>query len=92
VIGIIGSGTIVKVGLKLDRLSRLMAHRIGTVRQLEAKSVGFRSLTEGVDTTTLAARWSSTCSARSRACDQRHRRSAGSRAQSASGVAERRHV
>ncbi len=37
---------------KLDRLGRSLAHLIDTVRQLEAKSVGFRSLTEGVDTTT----------------------------------------
>lgn len=37
---------------KLDRLGRSMAHLIDTVRKLEANSVGFRSLTEGVDTTT----------------------------------------
>ena len=37
---------------KLDRLGRSMAHLIDTVRGLEAKGVGFRSLTEGVDTTT----------------------------------------
>src|SRR4051794_15434265 len=29
-----------------------MAHLVDTVRRLEAKGVGFRSLTEGVDTTT----------------------------------------
>lgn len=29
-----------------------MAHLIETVRRLEAKGIGFRSLTEGVDTTT----------------------------------------
>lgn len=37
---------------KLDRLGRSMVHLIETVRRLEAKRTGFRSLTEGVDTTT----------------------------------------
>jgi DNA invertase Pin-like site-specific DNA recombinase len=37
---------------KLDRLGRSIAHLIETVRALEGKGVGFRSLTEGVDTTT----------------------------------------
>lgn len=37
---------------KLDRLGRSMAHLIETVRKLETKGVSFRSLTEGVDTTT----------------------------------------
>jgi len=37
---------------KLDRFGRSMAHLIEMVQALEAKGVGFRSLTEGVDTTT----------------------------------------
>lgn len=37
---------------KLDRLGRSLAHLIETVRLLDGKSVGFRSLTEGMDTTT----------------------------------------
>ena len=37
---------------KLDRLGRSMQHLIETVIDLKAKGVGFRSLTEGVDTTT----------------------------------------
>lgn len=37
---------------KLDRLGRSMAHLIETARGMGAKGVGFRSLTEGVDTTT----------------------------------------
>ena len=37
---------------KLDRLGRSMQHLIETVIDLKAKGVGFRSITEGVDTTT----------------------------------------
>src|SRR5579862_7887650 len=36
---------------KLDRLSRSLAHLIETVQMLERREVGFRSLTEMLDTT-----------------------------------------
>ena len=41
---------------KLDRLSRSLVHLLATVTDLADRGVGFRSLTEGIDTTTAAGR------------------------------------
>jgi DNA invertase Pin-like site-specific DNA recombinase len=41
---------------KLDRLGRSLKHLIDTLRDLAQRDVGFRSLTEGIDTTTAGGR------------------------------------
>ena len=41
---------------RLDRLGRSLRHLIETIGDLEQRNVGFRSLTEGLDTTTAAGR------------------------------------
>ncbi len=41
---------------KLDRLGRSMTHLLAVVLDLEARGVGFRSLTEAIDTATPAVR------------------------------------
>ncbi|MCA0406032.1 MAG: recombinase family protein [Proteobacteria bacterium] len=42
---------------KLDRLARSMSHLISTIEMLEKRSVGFRSLTEAMDTTTAIGKF-----------------------------------
>lgn len=41
---------------KLDRLARSVKQLIGTVEKLRARNIGFRSLTEAIDTTTAQGR------------------------------------
>ena len=46
----------VLVTWKLDRLGRSLAHLIGITTRLEAEGIGFRSLSEAIDTTTASGR------------------------------------
>jgi DNA invertase Pin-like site-specific DNA recombinase len=41
---------------RLDRLGRSLPHLIETISELEGRGVGFRSLTEAIDTTTPGGR------------------------------------
>lgn len=41
---------------KLDRLGRSLPHLIDTIRQLQAKNIGFKSLQESIDTTTTGGK------------------------------------
>ena len=49
---------------KLDRLGRSLSHLLSIVNALKVKQVAFRSLTEGMDTTTASGELFSICSAR----------------------------
>lgn len=46
----------VLVTWKLDRLGRSLAHLISITTRLEAEGIGFRSLSEAIDTTTASGR------------------------------------
>jgi DNA invertase Pin-like site-specific DNA recombinase len=41
---------------RLDRLGRTLKHLVETIAELEQRQIGFRSLTEGIDTTTPSGR------------------------------------
>jgi DNA invertase Pin-like site-specific DNA recombinase len=46
---------------KLDRLARSMKQLIETIENLRVRGIGFRSLTEALDTTTAQGGWFFTC-------------------------------
>lgn len=50
-------GEDVLVVWRLDRLGRSLPHLVQTMADLEARSIGFRSLTEALDTTSAAGRF-----------------------------------
>lgn len=52
----IGAGDVLVVW-RLDRLGRSLPHLIDTLRAIEAKGAGFKSLSEGIDTTTAGGRF-----------------------------------
>lgn len=54
-LGAIGPGDVLVVW-KLDRLGRSLAHLMQIVSSLEADAIGFRSLSEAIDTTTASGR------------------------------------
>jgi len=51
-VGYMRSGVDVLVVWKLDRLARSIRHLLELTEQLQAENIGFRSLTENIDTTT----------------------------------------